>query len=119
MVLRILIADDSAFMRNLIKSILTQAGINDIYEAADGNEAVKKYSENKPDMVFMDIMMPNKSGVEALKEIKTQDPTAKVIMVTSLREQKEYDEITKFGIRGYIVKPFIKEDIINAIKENS
>ena len=119
MALKILIVDDSEFMRNLIKNIIIKEGIKGVYEAADGIEAVKKYKENKPDLVFMDIMMPNKSGLEAIKEIKNQDPTAKIIIITSLREQKAYDETENLGVNGYIVKPFIKDEIIKAIKENS
>ena len=118
MTLKILIADDSEFMRNIIRNILIKQGINEIYDAKDGVECVKKYNENKPDLIFLDIMMPNKSGLEALKEIKKQDPQAKVVIISSLQKQKDFDE-KKFGVSGYISKPFEEQDIIKAIKNNT
>lgn len=117
MALKILIAEDSEFMRNIIKNILLNHGMYRIFEASDGQECVKKYNEHKPDLVFLDIMMPNKSGMEALKEIRKHDPNAKIIVVTSVREQSVHDEAEEIGISGYIVKPFIKNEIIKLMNK--
>lgn len=114
---KILIVDDSIFMRNIIKNIILNNGMYKIFEAADGVECLKKYTEHKPDLVFLDIMMPNKTGIEALKEIKKHDHKAKIVIVTTLQIQKDFDEI-KYGVTGHINKPFEKEDIIKALKDN-
>lgn len=116
MALKILIADDSEFMRNMVRHILLNQGLYEIYEASDGIECVKKYKENKPDLVLMDIMMPNKTGIEALKEIKNYDSNAKIIIVTALQKQNDFDE-KKFGICAYINKPFDNEVMIEAVND--
>lgn len=111
MTLKILIVDDSAFMRSIIKNTLGQNGISDIVEAVDGSDAIIKYDENKPDLVFMDIMMPNKTGLEALKEIMTKDPNAKIIMCTSVGQEKVIQEAVETGATDFVTKPFKPEDI--------
>ena len=111
MSLKILVADDSAFMRNIIKNIIIQNGITDITEAQDGQEAINKYKEVNPNLVFMDIMMPNKTGLEALKEIKKADSNANIIMCTSVGQEKIVQEAVENGAEDFIVKPFKPEDI--------
>jgi len=115
MALKILIADDSAFMRSIIKNVLSQNGVTDIIEASDGAEAVKKYSENKPGLTFMDIMMPNKTGLEALKEIMAADQSAKVVMCTSVGQEKIVSEAVEYGATDFVTKPFKPEDIKEVI----
>lgn len=111
MSLKIIIADDSAFMRSIIKNILIQNGINEITEAVDGQDAVNKYGEIKPDIVFMDIMMPNKNGLEALKEIKGANPNANIIMCTSVGQENVVQEAVEGGATDFVTKPFKPEDI--------
>ena len=83
----VLIVDDAAFMRMMLKDILTKGGYEIAGEAADGNEAVAKYAELKPDLVTLDITMPNKDGLEALKEIKSSDPNAVCVMCSAMGQQ--------------------------------
>ena len=111
MALKILVSDDSAFMRSIIKNILTQSGITDITEAVDGADAVKKYGEIKPNLVFMDIMMPNMTGLEALKAIMATDPNAKIVMCTSVGQEKVVQEAVETGATDFVTKPFKPEDI--------
>ena len=115
---KILVTDDSALMRTVLKNFISKEG-HEVIEAKEGNEAVKKFKEEKPAMVFLDIVMPNgMDGIEALKQIKKLDKDAKVVMVTSVREQKEFDEAKKQGVKAYINKPFAKDEIVKALKEN-
>lgn len=115
--LKVLIADDSAFMRNIIKNILSQNSITDIIEAVDGADAVKKYGETKPGLVFMDIMMPNKTGLEALKDIMASDKNAKIVMCTSVGQEKIVQEAVEFGATDFVTKPFKPEDIKEIISK--
>lgn len=115
---KILVTDDSALMRTVLRNFISKEG-HEVIEAKEGNEAVKKFKEEKPEMVFLDILMPNGlDGIAALKEIKKIDKNAKVVMVTSVREQKEFDEAKLQGVKGYINKPFSKEEITKVLKEN-
>ena len=107
---KILLVDDAAFMRMMLKTTLGQAGYTDVIEAADGAQAVEMYQAEKPDLVFMDITMPNKDGLEALKEIKALDPAATVVMCSAM------DSI-KSGAKDFIVKPFKPERILSTIKK--
>ena len=116
MSLKILVADDSAFMRNIIKNILTQNGVTDITEAQDGQEAINKFKEINPNLIFMDIMMPNKTGLEALKEIRATNPEAKIIMCTSVGQEKIVQEAVESGAEDFIIKPFKQEDIQEVLK---
>ena len=111
MSIKILIADDSAFMRNIIKGILNQNGITDIVEAVDGQDAINKYNEQKPGLVFMDIMMPNKNGLDALREIKASSNDAKIVMCTSVGQEKIIQESVDAGATDFVTKPFKPEDI--------
>lgn len=106
---KILIVDDAAFMRKVIRDTLTKEGYTDIYEAVDGQDAVEKYSEIKPDLVLMDITMPNMDGLEALKAIRAKDSNANVVMCSAMGQEAMVVEAVQAGIKDFIVKPF-KED---------
>ncbi len=112
---KILIADDAAFMRMMVKDSLTKNGYTDIVEAADGEIACKLYESEKPDLVIMDITMPNKTGIEALRDIKASDSSAKVIMCSAMGQEAMVVEAIKLGALDFIVKPFKPERIIQAV----
>ena len=109
---KILIVDDAAFMRMMLKDILTKGGFEIAGEAADGVEAVAKYNELKPDLVTLDITMPNMDGTEALKEIIDYDESAKVVMITAAGQQNKVIEALKIGAEKFITKPYEKEEVI-------
>lgn len=112
---KIMIVDDNAFMRNTIKGVLTQAGFDIAAEAADGSEAVSTYPNVKPDLVTMDITMPNMDGVEALKELLKQDPGAKVVMVSAMGQESLVVEAVTAGAVDFVVKPFEADRVVDAI----
>ncbi|NGP44116.1 response regulator [Bacillaceae bacterium SIJ1] len=114
---KILIVDDAAFMRMMIKDILTKNDFEVVGEAVDGNQAVEKYKELQPDLVTMDITMPEKDGVTALKEIRSYDSDAKVIMCSAMGQQAMVIEAIQAGAKDFIVKPFQAERVIEAIKK--
>lgn len=113
----ILICDDAAFMRMMIKDILTKNGYNIAGEAENGAEAVEKYNELKPDLVLMDITMPEMDGIEALKKIKAGDPNAMVIMCSAMGQQAMVIESIQSGAKDFIVKPFQADRVIEAVKK--
>jgi len=108
---RIMIVDDAAFMRVSIRNILLKNGFEVAGEAENGAVAVQKYFELKPDLVTMDITMPEMNGLEALKAIRAQDSNAKVVMVSALGQEAMVRDAVLSGAKGFIVKPY-KEDII-------
>jgi two-component system chemotaxis response regulator CheY len=114
---KILVVDDAAFMRMMIKDILTKNGYEVAGEAENGAIAVSKYSELKPDLVLMDITMPEKDGIQALKEIKSSDAGAKVIMCSAMGQQAMVIEAIQSGARDFIVKPFQADRVIEAVKK--
>ncbi|KQL54623.1 chemotaxis protein CheY [Heyndrickxia shackletonii] len=114
---RILIVDDAAFMRMMVKDILTKNGFDVVGEAADGAQAVEKYKELKPDLVTMDITMPEMDGISALKEIKGIDPNAKVIMCSAMGQQAMVIDAIQAGAKDFIVKPFQADRVIEAIQK--
>ncbi|GLI85514.1 MULTISPECIES: response regulator [Rossellomorea] len=114
---KILIVDDAAFMRMMIKDILTKNGFDVVGEAADGSQAVDKYKELKPDLVTMDITMPEKDGIAALKEIKASDPGAKIIMCSAMGQQAMVIDAIQAGAKDFIVKPFQADRVIEAIQK--
>ncbi len=114
---RVLIVDDAAFMRMMIKNILTKNGFEVVGEASNGLEAVKLYQELKPDLVTMDITMPEMDGIEALKKIKEIDPNAKVIMVSAMGQQQLVIEAIQAGARDFIVKPFQPDRLLEAVNK--
>lgn len=103
---KILVVDDAAFMRTVLKDILNSNGFTNTFEAGDGALAVESYQKNKPDLVTMDINMPGTDGVQALKKIIEFDPRAKVIMVTAVEQRNIVQEAIKIGAKDYVVKPF-------------
>ena len=113
----ILICDDAAFMRMMIKDILTKNGYNVVGEAENGLKAVEKYSETKPDLVLMDITTPEMDGIQALKKIKEQDPGATVIMCSAMGQQAMVIESIQAGAKDFIVKPFQADRVIEAVKK--
>lgn len=114
---KILIADDAAFMRMMLKEILTKSGFEVVGEATNGNEAFVKFSELKPDLVTMDITMPECDGIEALGKIIGKNPDAKIIMCSALGQQAMVIESIQKGAKDFILKPFEKERIIHAVKK--
>jgi two-component system, chemotaxis family, chemotaxis protein CheY len=113
---RILIADDAAFMRMMIKNILTQNGHEVVGEAANGEEAVARYAELQPDVMTMDITMPEKDGIEALKEIIAADPQAKVVMCSALGQETKVIESIRSGAKDFVVKPFQPSRVLEAVQ---
>ena len=113
----ILICDDAAFMRMMIKDILVKNGYNIAGEAENGVNAVEKYAETKPDLVLMDITMPEMDGIQALKKIKSTDPAASVIMCSAMGQQAMVIESIQAGARDFIVKPFQADRVLEAVKK--
>ena len=113
----ILVCDDAAFMRMMIKDILTKNGYNVAGEAENGAKAVEKYNELKPDLVLMDITMPEMDGIEALKKIKASDPNATVIMCSAMGQQAMVIESIQSGAKEFIVKPFQADRVLEAVKK--
>ena len=113
----ILICDDAAFMRMMIKDILTKNGYEVVGEAANGAEGVEKYSQLKPDLVMMDITMPEMNGIDALKKIKENDSSANVIMCSAMGQQAMVIESIQAGAKDFIVKPFQVERVIEAVQK--
>lgn len=113
----ILVVDDAAFMRMMLKDILTKAGHEIVGEASNGNEAVKKYSECWPDLVTMDITMPDCDGIEAVKQIKIIDPTAKIIMCSAMGQQSMVLDAISAGALDFVVKPFQAEKVAESVNK--
>jgi two-component system chemotaxis response regulator CheY len=112
---KILIVDDAAFMRMMIKDILSKNGYEIVGEAADGGQAVDQYKEHNPDLVTMDITMPEMDGITALKEIKKINPNAKVIMCSAMGQQAMVIDAIQAGAKDFIVKPFQADRVLEAI----
>ncbi len=113
----ILICDDAAFMRMMIKDILTKNGYNIAGEAENGLKAIEKYNETNPDLVLMDITMPEMDGIQALKKIKEADANACVIMCSAMGQQAMVIEAIQSGAKDFIVKPFQAERVLEAVKK--
>ncbi len=113
----ILVCDDAAFMRMMIKDILTKNGYNVAGEAENGLKAVEKYKEVTPDLVLMDITMPEMDGIQALKEIKKVDAAAKIIMCSAMGQQAMVIESIQAGAKDFIVKPFQADRVLEAVKK--
>ena len=112
---KILLVDDAAFMRMMVKETLTKAGYTDLYEAADGMQAVETYNDIKPDLVLMDITMPNMDGLEALKAIKSKDPNANIVMCSAMGQESTVIDAIKSGAKDFIVKPFKPDRILKTV----
>lgn len=114
---KILIVDDSAVSRKKLRTILETANHEIVGEAGDGTEAFKKYEALSPDLVTMDITMPNADGISVLKEIMKYNPSARVVMVTALGKGETILEALNAGAKNYITKPFADDQVINSIQE--
>lgn len=112
---KVLIVDDAAFMRMMLKNMLTKHGYEVIAEAENGQKAVEMYKEHNPDIVTMDITMPDMDGIQAVKEIKSIEPKAKIIMCSAMGQQEMVLNAIKAGARDFIVKPFSEEKVIQSI----
>ena len=112
---KILTVDDSALMRRIIKNILRKAGYTEIYEAVDGVQAIEKYNLVKPNLVLLDITMPNMNGLNALKAIRTADPNANVVMCTAMGQENMVIEAIRSGAKDFIVKPFKPDRIVSTV----
>ena len=111
----ILVCDDAAFMRMMIKDILGKNGYTVAGEAENGQKAVEKYTELKPDLVLMDITMPEMDGIQALKEIRKIDGSAKVIMCSAMGQETMVIDAIRSGAKDFIVKPFKPERVLKTV----
>lgn len=113
----ILIVDDAAFMRMMIRDVLTKNGFEIVGEAENGQKAIEKYKELTPELVIMDITMPEVDGIQAVKEIKKIDANAKVIMCSAMGQQAMVIEAIQAGAKDFIVKPFQADRVVEAVKK--
>jgi two-component system chemotaxis response regulator CheY len=116
MALRVMIVDDALFMRNMLKDICVRAGFEVVAEADNGETALELYRVHRPELVTMDIVMPRRSGIEALQDIMAEDPQARVVMVSALGQDSLVLEAVEAGARDFIVKPFKEEKVIDVIR---
>lgn len=114
---RVLIVDDAAFMRMSIRNMLQNYDFEIVGEAENGLMAVEKYKELQPDIVTLDITMPEMDGLQALREIKKIDPAASVVMVSALGQEARMKEAIIYGAKGFVVKPFKEEIIVSALSK--
>lgn len=117
MATKVLVVDDAAFMRMMIKDILGKNGYEIVGEAENGQKAVEKYQELRPDITTMDITMPEMDGITAVKQIKKLDPAAKVIMCSAMGQQAMVIEAIQSGAKDFIVKPFQPDRVLEAVRK--
>lgn len=113
---KVLIVDDASYMRELIKDILSKYGYEVVGEAEDGGDAVNKYSSLKPDLVTMDIVMKEKTGIDTVKEIMKNNPDAKILMISAMGQQAMVVEAIQAGAKGFVMKPFKPEVLLEEVK---
>ncbi|HEX3047307.1 MAG TPA: response regulator [Bacillota bacterium] len=114
---KVLVVDDAAFMRMMIKDILRKGGYEVIGEAEDGARAIERFKELHPDLVTMDITMPDMDGITAVKEIRKIDPNAMIIMCSAMGQQAMVIDAIQAGARDFVVKPFQPERVIEAVRK--
>ena len=114
---KIMVVDDAGFMRKMVQTHLSKAGYTDFVEGEDGQRAVELYKDEKPDLVIMDITMPNMNGIEALRIIKEIDADAKIIMCSAMGQEAMVMEAIKLGALDFIVKPFKAERIVQTVNK--
>lgn len=115
--MKVLIADDAAFMRRMLKDILTKNGHEVVGEAANGIEMLSKYEETQPDIVTLDITMPEMDGLTAIKELRKKHPDANVVMCSAMGQQSMVIDAIQSGARDFIVKPFQTDRIIECLSK--
>ncbi len=114
---RVLIADDASFMRQMIREIIEPEGYEVVGEATDGDEAVAQYEALNPDLVTMDIVMPKRSGIDAVKGIIANRPDACVVMCSALGQETLVMEALQAGAKDFIVKPFKPDNVLNTLQK--
>ena len=114
---RVMVCDDAAFMRMMIKDILVKNGYEIAAESENGLKAVEQYPDAKPDLVLMDITMPEVDGIEAVRRIKALDPNANVIMCSAMGQQAMVIEAIQAGAKDFIVKPFQADRVLEAVRK--
>ena len=112
----IMIVDDAAFMRRLIKKALINGGYDKIIEAENGKAALELYKSERPELVFLDITMPERSGLEVLDDILTEDPEARVLMCSAIGQESDIARAIQRGARDFIVKPFKEEALLKLVE---
>ncbi len=112
----VLVCDDAIFMRTMITDILSQAGYDIVGEAESGAQAVQRYRDLRPDLVTMDIVMPDMGGIEAVREIVKQDPDAKILMCSAMGQQALVVEAIQAGAKDFVVKPFQPSRVLEAVQ---
>ena len=112
---KILLVDDAAFMRKMIKDTLSKNGYTELFEAVDGADAVEKFNEIGPDLVIMDITMPNMDGLEALKAIRAKDSGANVVMCSAMGQESMVMDAVRSGANDFIVKPFKPDRVLKTV----
>ena len=117
MAAKILIVDDASFMRMMLKNILSQNGYEVVAEADNGVKAVERYAEVKPDLVIMDMIMPEMGGIDAVREIMKKDPAARIVMCSALGQQALVVEAIHAGAKDFIVKPFQPANVLEAVQK--
>lgn len=112
----VLVCDDAIFMRTMIRDILSQAGYDVVGEAETGSQAVEKYRELRPDLVTMDIVMPDMGGIDAVREIIQNDPGARILMCSAMGQQALVVEAIQAGAKDFVVKPFQPSRVLEAVQ---
>ena len=115
--MKVLLVDDNAMTRDMMKDILTEMGHQVVGEAGDGDEAVKVFAEVRPELVLLDMIMPVKTGLEALPELKAIDPAAKIIMVTAVQQETINQELLNKGATAILHKPFLYDELETLLKQ--
>jgi len=113
---KILIADDSQFMRKTLEDMLVKAGHNDLVKAADGKETLEKCEEEKPDLILLDIIMPEVDGIEVLEKLSKSD-IEKVIVISAVGQEEMKNKAKSLGVKHYIIKPFEEKEVLETIKK--
>lgn len=112
---RVLVVDDSFYMRTMLKNMLTDAGYNVVGEASDGETAIRMAMETNPDLVTLDLILPDNTGLDVLKGIRKDNPNMKVIIVSAVGQEAIVNEAIQSGARAYIVKPFAEEKVLEIV----
>ncbi len=115
MATRVLVVDDAAFMRHMLKQILVEMGCEIVAEAGDGCAAIEAYEKHKPDLVTLDLVMPNMGGLEALEKIRSLDPNARVLVISAIDQRSSLMQAVKLGAIDYVVKPFDRQGVTKSV----